>query len=283
MSSHPTKADRSPWPKVYNDDCITRSGWTPRTYSVTDSPQDSAASTRSSTPRPPVPRSKDKPKARANGKSGKKTSQKQIVVTCDSDIEPDNLIPEYIETKKKMLELERNAHRPDGQDFDKDLAMAKAEARLARIENDVLFDRYPAEQQWRQQRVSIEKDIASIKKEQKDDEEEEKKEALPENADSKANDEDDEINEEAQRIAAEILAENDSDDDIGGLFDSLPQNEVDESTGKTQTVVTSSDGKKVVIRDFGKWSGVNPQRVLEEACRARYRGPHLLYFALYRS
>jgi ATP-dependent RNA helicase DHX29 len=68
-----------------------------------------------------------------------------------------------------------------------------------------------------------------------------------------------------------LLEENGSDDDaaLADLFASLPVNEVDPLTGKSSTVINGSNGIKVTIQDFGKWTGVNPTRVLEEACRAR--------------
>ena len=195
---------------------------------------------------------------------------KKVVATCDSDIEPDNLIPEYIATKKKQLELERNLEHPNHGHSERDLAVAKVEARLARIENDVLFDKFLAEQQWKQQKVTVEKEIAAAKLQNKDIEED----GNPPQANDTQQTDGDEVNEEAQRIAAEILDEDGGDEDgLEGLFASLPQNEVDESTGKARTVVTSSEGNKIVIRDFGKWSGVSPQRALEEACRARYSKP----------
>lgn len=152
---------------------------------------------------------------------------------------------------------------------DKDLAAAKAEARLRRIENDVLFDKFTAEQEWRKQRVAVERAIAETKKQTKDNE---TAETEPETASNQSDQKEpeDEISEEAQRIAAEILAENDEGGDLGGLFDSLPQSEVDPSTGESRTVVTSSNGNKVFVRDFGKWTGVSPRRALEEACRSRY-------------
>lgn len=199
-------------------------------------------------------------------------------MTCDSDIEPDNLVPEYIATKRRLLELERNLPPATPEGFDKDLAIAKAEARLKRIEADILFDKFVAEQQWKKERVVVEKEIAATKKQPKEDE---AAETTPEEGANEKNSTGSGINDEAQRIAAEILAENDgSDDDISGLFASLPQNEVDESTGKTQTVVTSSDGSKVVIRDFGKWTGMSPRRILEEACRSRFVGIWIVSFDL---
>lgn len=230
--------------------------------SSADTPMDTPVSTRASTPKPNEGKAK-------NGK--KRPATKKLVVTCDSDIEPDNLVPEYLATKRRLLELERDLIPLDSPpDFDKEMAIAKAEAKLKRIADDVLFDKFVGEQEWRKQRIAAEKEIGTAKKEQGA-----KKEEIPELASNDAPEEeptsDGGINDEAQRIAAEILAEGSGDeDDLGGLFDSLPQHEVDEATGKAQTVVTSSDGQKVVIRDFGKWTGVSPRRALEEACRSRF-------------
>lgn len=187
-------------------------------------------------------------------------------MTCDSDIEPDNLAPEYLATKKKLLELERGV-APDISGDEKDLAIAKAEAKLKRIENDVLFDKFSAEQEWKKQRIALEKEIGEAKKQARDAELA-KTEAPAEEDEGNASD--DEINAEAQRVAAEILAENSDGDDLGGLFDSLPQSEVDAATGEARTVINSANGDKIFIRDFGKWTGVSPRRVLEEACRSRY-------------
>ena len=131
----------------------------------------------------------------------------------------------------------------------------------------MLFDRYEAEQQWKVQRVDLERQLAAAKQERQDQAVE--KPTTEEEPVSEKTDDGD-VNDEAERIAAEILAEvNDEEDDIGGLFASLPQNEVDASTGESRTVVNSADGNQVVIRDFGKSTGVSPRRALEEACRSR--------------
>lgn len=156
-------------------------------------------------------------------------------------------------------------------DVDEELAVAKLEAKIRKIESDVLFDKYEAEQLWKVQKINLEKQLAAAKKEAEAQAETQTEDAsTPEEPAPEKTDED-EINDEANRIAAEILAEanEDDDDDIGGLFASLPQNEVDASTGESRTVVNSADGSKIVIRDFGKWTGVSPRRTLEETCRSR--------------
>lgn len=194
---------------------------------------------------------------------------KKTTVTCDEDFEPDKLVPEYLETKRRLLEIERKytprsmapAEKPEGSDSE--MVVAKLEARLKRIENDVLFDKFVADQQWRAQKVTLEKELSAAKKEAANSENDGPEDLTKDN-------EAQNINDEASRVAAEILAENnDEDDDISGLFASLPQNEVDPATGKMQTVINSTNGAKTILKDFGKWTGVSPRRVLEEACRSR--------------
>ncbi|KAM6507220.1 hypothetical protein FSOLCH5_012453 [Fusarium solani] len=243
--------------------------------STTDTPQESPVPTRSSTPRHFESKNGRKGKTTGKGRPAKTSSAaKKMVVTCDSDIEPDELVPKYLETKAKLLEFERGYHRlhkSQAADVDEELAVAKLEAKIRKIESDVLFDKYEAEQLWKAQKINLEKQLATAKKEAEAQAETQTEAAsTPEEPAPEKTDEDG-INDEANRIAAEILAEANEDDDgdIGGLFASLPQNEVDASTGESRTVVNSADGSKIVIRDFGKWTGVSPRRTLEETCRSR--------------
>ena len=192
------------------------------------------------------------------------------MATCDSDIEPDELVPEYITTKSKLLQLERtlSSKGQHSANADDEMAVAKLEAKLRKIESDVLFDKFVAEQQWMTNRVAIEKELALTRQLANDRSSDS---SSPED-NGPADKSNGDINDEAERIAAEILAEGDNsgDDDIGSLFASLPQNEVDPITGASQTVINSANGQKIVIRDFGKWTGMSPRRILEEACRSRY-------------
>ncbi|PNY29573.1 ATP-dependent RNA helicase DHX29, partial [Tolypocladium capitatum] len=241
-----------------------------------DTPTDSPFPSRSHTPKPQDAqngrKAKDAKKPSANGRIGK-TPARKLVLNCDIDIEPEDLIPEYVATKAKLLELSRSqasdrTRRPEDDEDDADMAIAKLEAKLNKIETDILFDKIMAEQKWKVERVVLERRLAATKREsQPATSREAKKSEQP--ADSESSDGGD-VAAEAERMAAEILAEDsDSDGDLAGLFASLPQHEVDPTTGKTQTVVSSSDGTRFVLRDFGKWTGVSPRRVLEEACRSR--------------
>ncbi|KAK5629178.1 hypothetical protein RRF57_004893 [Xylaria bambusicola] len=252
-----------------------------------DSPLPSGANT---------PRLADAVSVGKHSKNGLQSSRngasKKIVVTCDEDFEPDDLIPAYMETMEKLFWLQRpkqNTRRPNGaknrsapvtkdqssNSESSDLEEAKLQGRTDRIEQDVLFDKPLAEHMWRNRRIQLEKEFAANARKaehQEKEEREQEKEKETQTVDPNQvveSDDDDEIAKEAKRMAAEIL-QNDSGEDeaLSGLFANLPVQETD-ATGKTSTVINDADGIKVTIRDFGKWSGVNPTRALEEACRSR--------------
>ncbi|KAI0526722.1 ATP dependent RNA helicase [Xylaria bambusicola] len=262
-----------------------------------DSPLPSGANT---------PRLADAVGAGKHSKNGLQPSRngasKKIIVTCDEDFEPDDLIPAYMETMEKLFWLQRpkqNTRKPNGAKdrsatVTKDrspnsessgLEEARLQGRIDRIEQDVLFDKPLAEHMWRNRRIELEKEFAANarKAEQQEKEErerEQEKEKETQTADPGPvveSDDDDEIAKEAKRIAAEILQNDSSEDEaLSDLFANLPVQETD-ATGKTSTVINGADGVKVKIRDFGKWSGVNPTRALEEACRSRDSAVKIAY------
>ncbi|KAK9444538.1 pre-mRNA-splicing factor ATP-dependent RNA helicase PRP22 [Metarhizium brunneum] len=236
-----------------------------------DTPTDTPNASRPGTPKP-LSLSSGKNKANTRG-SKSASPNKKLVMTYDLDIEPEDLIPEYVSARAKHLELSRSVRPTDSEDKTQ-LEIAKLEAKIKKIESDVLFDKFNADLRWKSEKILVERQLAAAKKEAQAAAEElgSKAEQTPEaNAD-------DSVNDEADRIAAEILAQEDEDSDaITGLFASLPQNEVDPNTGKTQTVITAADGTKLVLRDFGKWTGVGPRRVLEDSCRSRDPSVRMTY------
>lgn len=267
--------------------------------STSDSPVPSGATT------PLLLETEALQKAKPKKKNGSTTpraagaaSPRRQVVTYDSDIEPDDLNPKYLETRTKLYHLQRQQQdasrqsRKPGQrlqlptttsDLTDDMEIAKLQAKLDKIEKDPLFDVGLARLQWEPRRIQVERDYSENKKLQAGCE------AAPETQESKQPDEDkpqssddgdddDEVSREAKKMAADILAQDDNEEDqaLADLFSALPTNEVD-ANGKTSTVVNNSDGTKVTIRDFGKFTGVTPMRVLEEACRSRDSSVKLAY------
>ncbi|CAK7272619.1 hypothetical protein SEPCBS57363_005221 [Sporothrix epigloea] len=236
---------------------------------------------------------------------------KQTIIMFEGDIEPDDLGPMYLDTKERLFALQRplqinlpkERHKNKAQQPEvvlseaQKLEIAKLLGKLDRIENDILFDKKLAEMQWRSNKIILEREYNEAAKMAIDEarakaKAEKEKEAAVSAVSAVARDDDstnppstlnenesdDEVSAEAKRIAAEILAQDDSDDDaIANLFDSLPESEVDPTTGKSSTVAGNSNGAKIFIRDFGKWTGINPERALEEACRARDSSVRIRY------
>ena len=218
------------------------------------------------------------PKDPSGPRSAEPTPPKKLVVTYDSDIEPDDLVPMYLDAKSRLFSIQR--HRQDDHRGKmpgsppvaasgpaEELEVASLLAKINRIEKDVVFqkERDVAERQWKAKKILLEKDFAAARRKRNGD----AGVAILSGNGLSAQSED--VAGEAERIAAEVLAGSDNDDGEGlaDLFASLPVAEVDPSTGKTQTVMNGADGSRVLIRDFGKWTGVSPMRALEEACRAR--------------
>ncbi|KAG6359068.1 hypothetical protein INS49_012588 [Diaporthe citri] len=273
-------------------------------------PADSPLPSGATTPLLLEPEALQKAKKKKGGSKASRSpgtvSPKRQIITYDSDIEPDDLVPVYLSAKEALFTIQRPQRdngkkgRKAGQqlqappaagDSPDDLEVAKLLAKIDRIEKDPLFDAGLARIQWESRRIELEREYAEAKK-LKDDAETSPKSAgsqqverdsTPSPGDDNGNeddeDDDDETTKEAKKMAAEMLAENEEEEDqaLSDLFAALPTNEVDATTGKTSTVMNNSDGSKVTIRDFGKWSGMNPMRVLEEACRSRDASSKLSY------
>ncbi len=259
---------------------------------LAESPFDSPLPSGANTPLLLEANSSSRLNGRRNGSASLRSSgtvtPKRLTVTCTEDIEPEDLIPAYLEAKAKLFRIQRSRQESDKARYSKqraqngiqdssgdtadDLEEAKLLAKIDRIERDILFDKGLADQRWRTDRISLEKEFAAARKQQT----EEAKQQQGESAQKSEVDSDDDIAKEAERIAAEILQQDDAEDDLAlaDLFASLPTQEVDPTTGKTNTVINGSDGIKIYIRDFGKWSGVSPLRALEETCRSRYLRPY---------
>ncbi|KAI1811389.1 helicase associated domain-containing protein [Poronia punctata] len=216
-------------------------------------------------------------------------------LTCDEDFEPDSLIPAYLDTMSNLFWLQRpklntikqadtgfqllaDVKGDESEPEPNELEEAKLLARIDRIERDILFDKPLAEHMWRNRKIELEKEFAHSAKKSHLEREQGKERGTRRCGIGHVSESDDDISREAKRVAADVLEKDGSgeDESLSDLFASLPLLETD-STGKTRTVVNGPDGVKVTIRDMGKWTGVNPTRALEEACRSRDSGVKITY------
>ncbi|KAF3010323.1 hypothetical protein E8E14_007003 [Neopestalotiopsis sp. 37M] len=263
-----------------------------------DTPQDSPLPSGATTPQLLEPQSNGKiSKNGSKFRPSREPSPKKLVVTCDSDIEPDDLIPVFIETKAKLFHIQRprqgdrkstriskkgssgvqdHANSGDPLSPEDELKEAKLLAKIDRIEQDPLFDKPLANHQWQSDRIVLEQEFAELKRQKAEQEGSATGYATPP-VDEES---EDDIAKEARKMAEEILQQESADEDasLSDLFASLPMEETDPTTGKTANVLKNADGSKVYIHDFGsKWAGVSPTRALEETCRSRDSSSKIVY------
>jgi len=201
----------------------------------------------------------------------------------DSDLEPDELLPTWLSAKSKLYELSpglavdrsTKGKRSNGKKFaslgDRDTLFPLQEKflrKISKIERDVLFDQFEAERQWKDLCSLFAQESAERRKFGLDNR---RQEAHPDHINDFNRDKTATLQSDTDSVASN-QASQDADEDnlLGGLFQSLPESNTDAKTGITSMTVQEQEGHRLIIRDFGKWAGLSPRRILEETCRARY-------------
>ncbi|TKA30499.1 hypothetical protein B0A50_02727 [Salinomyces thailandicus] len=202
------------------------------------------------------------------------TEEEDIDVSdVESDVEPDELLSTYLRTKARLYEL--NPALDDAQ-VKKKRAPAtkpavpaavgsgqrKLQQKLQKIEADVLFDQREADAHWAEEKVGLAREASDRRRLQlSQDARPNSEPARGEKPSTNG------VTDEAEKLGLELLQESEDQEDgemLGGMFDALPG--VKESTSEGATGAQPSN---VMVRDFGRLTGMNPKRVLEETCKAR--------------
>jgi len=186
----------------------------------------------------------------------------------DSSIDPDTMVPEWLEMQTKLYSLQpdlfdrpgrgRKARGPATQ-FD-DPEVVKLQRKIAKIENDVLFERREAEYIWKDKLEELRKDAAFIRRPP-----ERKKEEPP-------------AEEEQASVPAldgldlSMPSMDELDGGLGDMFQEQP-----EGSGSVLGLPPPVAGISTTIRDFGKTVGLSPRRVLEETCKAKDSSCKVVY------
>jgi ATP-dependent RNA helicase DHX29 len=203
------------------------------------------------------------------------------VSDLESDLEPDELLSVYLRTKANLYELE-----PDADELKKtkrgrsvpgpaprSARGRKLHMKLRKIESDMLFDLPQAEAQWMEKKIVLSREAAERRKLQ-----------LPSSGSANSGrtspmdcgaQSQNGVSDEAEKLGLELLQESqdqDGDDMLSGMFSSHPGPH-DSPIGSA----SSGEATNVTIRDFGNVTGMNPKRVLEEACKARDPQVKLVY------
>jgi ATP-dependent RNA helicase DHX29 len=197
------------------------------------------------------------------------------VSDLESDIELDELIPTYLKIKGKLYEIDpslvetgtrKQARGAKGKKTSatqppQSPAARKLLSQLQRITSDSLFDEDEAELRWPAKRNQIAQDMANKRQEQIDQSPSPKPEQesaeIPVQSDVPKVD-----------TAITVVDTSDVEDDadlLGGMFSAVP--DVLEPGRPDEGAAISEN---VILRDFGKSSGLTPRRLLEEAVRSRF-------------
>ncbi|KAF2088532.1 P-loop containing nucleoside triphosphate hydrolase protein [Saccharata proteae CBS 121410] len=243
---------------------------------------DTRDSSRSSNPRPDATKMA-KPELPADPVPEDESLDQDVGDISDlgSDLEPDELLSTYMDAKTRLFQIS-----PDLVTADKKNSRSKKSKKptvshkpspaankllnkLQQIESDVLFDQREADEQWASKRTELARESAGQSRRPKKADDANEATGDASGAPSAVDD----IMAQAA-LAGDTLAE-DGDDDalLGGMFSAEPGQSVPtpDSDGNT------GDSASVTIRDFGKATGMNPRRILEEACRARDPSVRLVY------
>ena len=164
------------------------------------------------------------------------------------------VIPESSQARQKIQDESRGrAHsKATSPDHGVDRQIDQLTARLNKIKRDILFDETEAERRWAEIRIDLAKENAERKRLGIHDGVTPKSQATPI---------------EGPNEPQAFEEDEDDTDLLRGLFTGLSASQSDQDAG---TNGAAANGEQTVrIREFGKWTGMSPRRIFEEACRSR--------------
>ena len=183
----------------------------------------------------------------------------------DSDLEPEELVDKYLGIQRRLYEINPRSFEQNGKiqkvskmgrssqmevlDRNVKRTVDRLAAKLSRIKTDILFDEGEAQQRWAEMQIDLAKEAAERRRLGMGNESGSTKQTTKTDGLKQAQ------NGEKDEDAIDLL---------GDLF----------SSNSTPADGGEPDGggignTPVMIRDFGKWTGMSPRRVFEEACKSR--------------
>ncbi|GIJ98894.1 hypothetical protein Aspvir_001016 [Aspergillus viridinutans] len=191
----------------------------------------------------------------------------------DSSLDPDTLLPKFLELQTKLYDLRpelfdqpkkgKKSSREQANATTEDHQVARLQRKLASIENDVLFDRDEAEYRWREKLDDLRREAAFSRRVARDE-----GNCAPVEPEVRKPDE---TSTEAESSAGLMDDGGDTADLLGDMF------ETEEPILETGIITAELKKASITMRDFGKWTGLSPRRVLEETCKSRDTGCTVTY------
>ena len=189
----------------------------------------------------------------------------------DEDLEPESLLPDWLSAKQRLYDLQpsmsdtviarRNGPLATTEPPAADTRgkVRRLQEKIIRIERDILFDRNEAALQWNDKLTQLRKDAAQRKWFH----------GLlvqPNMAGASSNHA---AQAEEANPCSKPEVQDSCDGDEGGLFGAL-FTRGDSDTPEAGPEAVETEDSPVQVKDFGKWTGISPKRLLEEACKVRY-------------
>lgn len=180
----------------------------------------------------------------------------------DSDIEPEQMIERYLKLRTRLYHLaptdllprERSGERrlrksrTLPQSTSRGRKVADIQSSINQVTSDILFDNTRADMLWQSEEIVLRRESAERSRLTQ--------QSPPRNPHVKTFD-----------TVEKDQAESEDDIMVGDLFSALPAMS-DERAGGIEDTANVQESA-VQILDFGKWTGIQPRRVFEEACKAR--------------
>ena len=145
--------------------------------------------------------------------------------------------------------------------------ITKLVERISQLQHDVLFDSDEAQNQWIDVRQKLAREVAERRRLQLHDDN------IPVGSGEAVN----QALDSRPKSESVEQSRDETDEDplnmLQGLFSSPHEVSIGTKIGDTITQTNDNHDSNMVIRDFGKHTGLRPRRVLEEACKARWISP----------
>ena len=179
----------------------------------------------------------------------------------DSSLDPDTLVPKFVELQTRLYEIQpdffdrpKKGNKPKAEVQSGDPRIARIQRKIGSIENDVLFERYEAESQWREKLDVLRNEASFMRRESRRD-------GSPT---EQAGSQERPTEVEADQGRASLVEDEEQADLFGDMFDR------EEPTSEVGVITEELNAATMTHRDFGKWTGLSPRRILEETCKSRY-------------
>lgn len=181
------------------------------------------------------------------------------------------MVPEWLELQTKLYGLQPDLFDRGGKgkkgrgpmaSQSEDPEVSRLQRKIAKIERDVLFERQEAEYIWREKLEELRKDASFARRTT------ERKKENPSSAQ--------ETSTEPPEDPLLTVPSLEEMDDAAGLLGDMFRDEPDNS-GSILGLPPPVQNANLTIRDFGKFSGLSPRRVLEENCKARDSSCKVVY------